>query len=105
MIVDDEITDSTKKITKQDGHIATSDRQYFGDKKNSDTVERKTWVLDDPSLTSIRYEGNALKESQNTCYYIFIKKGNDFIALPVEENWTYFKPGLWFNTVLNFFKF
>eukprot|EP01080_Neovahlkampfia_damariscottae_P012117 gene12117-5609_t len=92
MIVDDEVTDATKRITKQDGHIATSDRQYFGEKRPSDYVERKTWVLDDPSLTSIRYEGNALKESQSTCYYIFIKKGKDFIALPVEENWTYFKP-------------
>jgi hypothetical protein len=90
-IEEEEVTDTTKKASKQDGHVATLDRQYFGDRRG-ETSERKTWILDDPSLTSIRYEGNGLKESENTCYYIFIKKGKDFIALPVEENWTYFKP-------------
>jgi hypothetical protein len=90
-IEEEEVTDTTKKASKQDGHVATLDRQYFGDRRG-ETSERKTWILDDPSLTSIRYEGNGLKESENTCYYIFIKKGKDFIALPVEETWTYFKP-------------
>jgi hypothetical protein len=87
----EDIKEEIKRGSKMAGHIGTSDKKYFGDRR-SEKKEKETFILDTKVTNKPLFEGVYTESERNTCYYAFVMIDEQFYAIPVHENWLHFKP-------------